>query len=320
MSSLYSLKPMIVALAALSALSLTSCSNSAPKADHELATFALKTLSDDVMQGRKVGTDGAARARAFIVKIATPMNRGVEPDIIPYTQEVSRRGETRIISGKNIIIPIAGRVSGGPVLDITAHYDHVGVRDGEIYNGADDNASGVGALLAILKSFSEHPPEHDVNIIWLDGEESGLSGAYAYVSTIDDRPRLNMNLDMISQNEAGEIYMAGSHHTPALKPLIETAAKGTNLSVKFGHDRPEDGPNDWTLQSDHGAFHTRGISFVYFGVEDHEHYHQPTDTFESIPLSTYRGAVQLSVNTAHILDEQLDDIARAPNSLGETSP
>ena len=54
------------------------------------------------------------------------------------------------------------------------------------------------------------------------------------------------------------------------------------LNLKLGHDSPDLGKDDWTGQSDHGAFHNKGIPFLYFGVEDHEHYHKPTDTFENV--------------------------------------
>lgn len=285
----------------------------APKADIKLATEAMRVLSADDMQGRRAGTDGNAMARAYISQQAAALNGGVAPAEQSFVRSVKRRnGETFDAVGTNLIVTLPGQTPDGPILEITAHYDHLGVENAEIYNGADDNASGVGGLLAILKSFQKAPPEHEVRIIWLDTEEMGLTGAYEYVDTLTDgRARVNMNLDMIAQNEAGTIYMAGAHHTPALKPLVELAAETVDIDVRFGHDRPEDGSDDWTTQSDHGAFHKVGIPFVYFGVEDHPHYHRPTDTFETIPLNSYHAAVQLAVNTAHVLDDNLDAIAVA---------
>ena len=299
-------------IALSAALLLAACNPvGAPKADTDLAIDAVKTLSDDVMQGRGVGSEGGKRAVKYLDGVITAIDR--KPERQPFTTTIDYGdGKPFDISGVNLISRVAGRTPGeGPELVVTAHFDHLGVRDGELYNGADDNASGSGALLSILKSFRESRPEHDVMIVWLDGEERRLSGARALVPTLDDgRARVNLNLDMISQNPDGVIYMAGSHHVPAFKPLVERAAKRTGLDVRFGHDRPEDGNNDWTLQSDHGVFHEAGIPFVYYGVEDHEHYHKPTDDFATIPLDTYRGAVQLSVNTAHALDDALDDFAK----------
>ena len=293
------------------ALALAACQAATPPADTDLAIGAMKTLSDDAMQGRGVGEPGGKRAMRYLATQIAALHEA--PERQPFTATIEYPDTAPFdISGTNLLARVAGRTPGeGPELVITAHYDHLGVRDGELYNGADDNASGAAALLSIYKSLLEDRPEHDVLIVWLDGEERRLSGARHLVTTLDDgRPRVNLNLDMISQNEDGEIYMAGAHHTPALRPLVERAAKGTGLDVRFGHDRPEDGAGDWTLQSDHGVFHEAGVPFVYFGVEDHAHYHKPSDDFDTIPLDTYRGAVRLAVNTAHRLDAALDDIAR----------
>lgn len=294
----------------------------APKADVNLATEVMRVLSADDMQGRRAGTEGNTKARLYIAEQAAKLNGGIAPMEHSFVRSMTRRnGETFDAGGTNLILTIPGENPSGAILEITAHFDHLGIQGDEVFNGADDNASGVGALLAILKSFKAEPPEHEVRLIWLDTEERGLAGAYEYVGTqIDARPRLNLNLDMIAQNESGTIYAAGSHHTPALKPLIEQAAETVDIEVRFGNDRPEDGANDWTMQSDHGAFHAVGIPFVYFGVEDHPHYHQTTDEFETIPLSTYHAVVQLTVNTAHALDDNLDAIAKARVAPAITEP
>lgn len=286
--------------------------SSAPTADTELAINAMRALSADDMAGRAGMTDGNVRARNYIISAITDLTDGTSPELHNYSYELTRGGNSRTIEGTNIILPIAGKSDGGPVLEITAHFDHLGTTDaGEIYNGADDNASGVGALLSILESFQDNPTEHDTNLIWLDTEELGLGGARRYVAErLDDRPRLNLNLDMIGQNKDGEIFGSGTYHYPALASIVEQAAKGTGLIVRLGHDRPEDGPGDWTNQSDHAAFHAVGIPFLYFGVEDHPHYHQPSDTFDTIPLETYRKTVQLAVNAAHLLDDNLDALAQ----------
>jgi len=294
----------------------------APKADVAMATDAMRILSADDMQGRRAGTEGNTKARLYISAQAAKLNDGDAPTEQSFSWITTRRnGETRTVDGTNLILTIPGKSEEGPILEITAHFDHLGVKDDEVFNGADDNASGVGALLAILKSFRAAPPEHEVRIIWLDAEEMGLTGARHYIENQrNNRARVNLNLDMIAQNEGGTIYMAGSHHTPALKPLVQAAAETVDIDVRFGHDRPEDGVNDWTLQSDHGPFHRAGIPFVYFGVEDHPHYHQTTNEFETIPLARYHAAVQLAVNTAHILDDNLDAIAKPRKTIDITEP
>lgn len=297
------------------ALTLAACSGPAtPTVDTDLAIEVMQTLSSDTMEGRGVMTDGIVAARAYIIEQATALNNGVAPTEQRFARSVLRRdGTSRDVEGINLIVTLPGPSNDGPILEITAHYDHLGMTEtGEIYNGADDNASGVGALLAILKSFQDVSPDHEVRLIWLDAEEVGLTGAREYVAaTMDDRPRLNLNLDMIAQNEDGEIYASGTYHTPELKPVVKKIANSVDLTVRFGHDAPEDGPNDWTNLSDHAAFHEVGLPFIYLGVEDHPHYHKTTDTFATIPLDTYRQTVTLSVRLAHYLDDRLGTLAKA---------
>lgn len=279
----------------------------------------MKTLSADDMGGRQTGSDGAAKAQAFlraeIAKIDVfdsayensfmtkpRKNReGVVPPDAPIYEAINIHG----------LIDVDDE-DKGPLLIITAHYDHLGTRGDKIYNGADDNASGSAALFSIAQSFAKTPPKHDVLFIWFDAEEMGLQGARHYVlnKSYGDRAVFNLNLDMISQSQKDEIYASGTYHTPALKPLINKAAKGSEIKVLFGHDRPEDGANDWTLQSDHGPFHLAGLPFLYFGVEDHPHYHRDTDEFENIPLEFYKKSLGLIVNTAHAIDDNLHSLAK----------
>ncbi|MEM9599811.1 MAG: M28 family peptidase, partial [Pseudomonadota bacterium] len=168
-----------------------------PIADTEIAIQALRELSADSYEGRAAMTPGNAAAQAWISSQVAEMNGGIHPREHDFTRTVMRRiQQPEDVSGTNLITTLPGRSPNGPILEVTAHYDHIGMTEnGAIFNGADDNASGVGALFAILKSFLEQPPEHEVRIIWLDAEEGGLNGAREYVRTeIDDRPRLNLNL------------------------------------------------------------------------------------------------------------------------------
>jgi len=302
------------------ALLLAGCKASpklpdAPQVDLTQTLRIFETLSADDMQGRLPETEGHEKARSFLTE--EMLESGFFDTIgeKPFTAvQRNRDGETvREFTGRNLIAVIDMDPNDTkPVLVVTAHYDHIGVRNGEIYNGADDNASGSAALFAIAQSFRSAPPDHDIIFAWLDVEESGLQGAYALVA--DDmfkgRPAVNLNLDMISQNES-EIYLSGTYHYPKLGELLKHTASGTGINVKYGHDRPEDGGQDWTLASDHAAFHTVGIPFVYFGVEDHDHYHKPTDDFEIVPLDFYKGSVQTIVNAAHIIEDNLPDLAKA---------
>ncbi len=300
----------------LAALLIAGCKANidAPKAEMERTMRVFETLSADDMQGRSPETEGHEKARAFLIgeMLESGLFDNVGESAFVAVQK-NRDGEAiREFTGRNLIAVIdVDPDDKNPVLVVTAHYDHLGVRNDKIYNGADDNASGSAALFAIAQSFRDAPTKHDIVFAWLDVEEAGLQGAYALVA--DDmfagRPAFNLNLDMISRNDS-EIYLSGTYHYPKLGKLLKSAAKGTGIVVKYGHDRPEDGEQDWTLASDHGAFHEAGIPFAYFGVEDHAHYHKHTDDFETVPLDFYKGAVQTIVNAAHIIEDNLQDLAR----------
>ena len=196
---------------------------------------------------------------------------------------------------------------------ITAHYDHVGVgrpnTEGDsIYNGADDNASGTAALIELAKYFKENRPEHSIMFAALDGEEMGLQGAKALVKDFPfpmEQIVLNINMDMISRNEKGELYASGTYYNPILKSILETAAAGSTPKLLFGHDEPNTGRDNWTKSSDHGAFFDVQVPHIYFGVEDHPDYHKPSDSFENIDQQFYINAVNLILKCTLALDAEL---------------
>jgi Zn-dependent M28 family amino/carboxypeptidase len=75
------------------------------------------------------------------------------------------------------------------------------------------------------------------------------------------------------------------------------------LNLLFGHDNPEGELDDWTFASDHGPFHQQGVPFIYFGVNDHEHYHRYTDDFETIPQDFYKASAALILNAIIAFDQ-----------------
>ena len=290
------------------------------EAGGEQAYVDVCVLSHDVMNGRLVGTPGNALARAYIIDRfeqigAAPFGEGYEH---PFTFE--RRIDFRdpdspreTLEGVNLIARIPGS-DPSQVMVVTAHFDHIGPgEDGAIFNGADDNASGVAALLAVAEHFTANPPAHDVLLVAFDAEEGGLNGARHFV---DNPPAglgeiaLNFNLDMLGYSPDGDIWAAGTYHTPGLLPIVEAAAADASVALKAGYDRPDGDPrNDWTLLSDHGPFHVAGLAFLYLGVEDHEHYHQTSDEFETIDPQFYAAVVALVKDLAERLDSQLSEIA-----------
>ena len=256
----------------------------------------VETLSAPAMEGRRTGTPGNQRARAFIVERFRTL--GVKPIGQGYEQAFS--------SGDAGAANVAGMVRGTARPDafllVTAHYDHLGVRNGATYPGADDNASGVAVMLQAAAYVARNPLRQSVVFVAFDSEEQGLRGAKYFVEhpLVDLKQiRLMLNLDMVSRNDASTIYASGTSFHPELKDLITRAAAGRQLKVLFGHDRPskEKGAEDWTNQSDHGPFHAAGVRTLYYGVEDHADYHKPTDTADKIPRGFFAEVAELVLQT-----------------------
>ena len=274
------------------------------------ALLDVQTLASEEMAGRATDTKGNALARDYI--IARLRQQGIGACGNDYVQEFefqTRQGMKR--TGRNILACRAGNLvdhASAKMMVISAHYDHLGERGGKIYYGADDNASGVAAVLAIATAMQANPPQHDVMFVLFDAEELGLSGSQAFAAkpAVDmQRVGINMNFDMVARGDKGELYASGAYHTPALKDLLAPLDGNQGVKLRFGHDRPEQGTDDWTKQSDHLAFFQAGVPYIYFGVEDHADYHQPGDTADKINPQFYLGSVDLLTKASYLLDQAL---------------
>jgi hypothetical protein len=268
----------------------------------------VRVLAGDAMEGRGAGTRGGAMARAYIVHRFGEI--GVKPLWSSYEQPFDLPADAQGKPGKgaNVVGVVRGRSHPERFIVVTAHYDHLGIRNGQIYNGADDNASGVAAMLQLAAHFSREQPENSMIFAALDAEEIGLVGARALVRQFQSERRdiaLDFNLDMVSHNDRGELYAAGVFRTPALRPLLEQVARRAPVKLLLGHDRPEQGHDDWTNQSDQYAFHKAGIPWVYFGVEDHKDYHKPSDKFDSITPTFFVHAAETLLDALQVLDRNL---------------
>lgn len=275
----------------------------------------LHILAADSMEGRRAGTPGAARARRWLIGELRAM--GVEPlgTSFEHPFVIRTRNASPDTNGVNVVARIKGTAGNGPALVLSAHYDHLGIRNGEIFNGADDDASGCVTLLMIAERLMRERPTHDVILAFFDAEESGLQGARAFVAnpplplgTIG----MNLNLDMVSRQDAGALWVAGTAHYPLLKPLAEAAASGARVTIRFGHDTKDLKPgDDWTNSSDHGAFHARGIPFLYLGVEDHPDYHKAGDEAHKVDPAFFRGTMEYAYALLRRVDAALPEIAKA---------
>jgi len=272
----------------------------------------VRVLSDDAMEGRRAGTPGGTRARAYVVRRFS--EAGLKPFVgASYEQAVELGGSGKELRGGNVVGYVRGAKHPERFVVVTAHYDHLGVRGGQVYNGADDNASGVAALLAMAAHFSRRQPDNSLVFAALDNEEGGGAGARTLVKSLLEAKRsvsLNVNLDMVSHSERGELYASGTYHHPSLKPLVERVAARARVKLLLGHDRPEPRGEDWTMQSDHQAFHREKIPFVYFGVEDHKDYHRPSDDFATITREFFVRATETILDAVETFDENLPAIEK----------
>ncbi|SEL04905.1 M20/M25/M40 family metallo-hydrolase [Parapedobacter koreensis] len=268
----------------------------AQKIDREYLLNDIKTLSSSAFSGRKPGTKGHQKALAYLTERFHMLQLKSFQHGYLDTFEIKDG-----LTGHNIIGYIPGKREGAIV--ISGHYDHLGERNGQIYYGADDNASGASALLALAAYFSQRQPNHTLIFAAFDAEEMGLRGARAFVKKPPiplDKIILHINMDMVSRNDNNELYACGTYHYPFLLPFIKGG--DSVVTVKTGHDQPGSGHDDWTRQSDHAAFHEAGIPFIYFGVEDHPDYHTPRDTYERIQPDFFYHAVLAILATVENID------------------
>lgn len=277
---------------------------------------ALETLSSDAMEGRAAGTAGGARARAFLLEQFRAS--GLQPvggtfeHAFPLPPAASAT-ETRK-SGVNVIGLIPGTRAPARFIVLSAHYDHVGRRNGQIFNGANDNASGAAALAVIAAYFVGHPLEQSLLVAAFDAEEAGLLGSRAFVANAPvsrDALLVNVNADMIGRDVSETLYVAGARRFPFLAPPIAQAVAASRVRMVMGHDDPAGAGDDWTRDSDQYAFIEAGIPALYVGVEDYQYIHKPNDDVDTMMPAFYVRSVEALIHLVRALDRAAADIAAA---------
>ena len=186
---------------------------------------------------------------------------------------------------------------GHEVIVVSAHFDHVGTRGADIYNGADDNASGTTGLLGIAQALAAYGPmRRSVLLLWLSGEEKGLWGSSAWTQA----PYLpagcvlvaDLNLDMIGRTAPDELYVTPTPEHEAYNSLARAAYELAALEG-FSELRSQD--QDWA-RSDHFLFDRHlAVPVVFLSAGDHADYHKPTDTAEKIDYGKMARVTRLVV-------------------------
>ncbi len=262
----------------------------------------VKSLSSQAFEGRRTGTKGAVKARKYIINQfhalqVKPLGKSFEE---PFFFVKKKNYE-----GVNVLGLVEGTKFPKKYIVISAHYDHEGIKNGKIYHGADDNASGLSALFAFAEYFKKNPPQHSVILAAFDSEELGLQGSKYFVKNTKipyEDLLINLNMDMISRSDKNELYVAGTSENKKLKYLMSNFNYSCNIKLLTGHDG-YDGLDNWTYASDHANFHKQGVPFLYFGVEDHKDYHEPSDTFENIHPEFYVEAVKTIIEVFKKVDQ-----------------
>ena len=178
----------------------------------------------------------------------------------------------------NIASFIEGQTKSDEHIIFLAHYDHLGVvGQGNIFTGANDNASGVGVLLSLMEYYSKHKPEQSLLFLFLDGEEANLLGAKDYVAHPFlplDKIKFVVNLDMVGDDGTNLICEVGGNGGEAGLELFKkiNAEKGYFTSID---------PEPFTDNSDHYYFGIAGVPCMYFTIEGskYQYYHTPQDTY-----------------------------------------
>ena len=289
--------------------------------DTERMLLDLQILASDRFQGRATDTPGGALAEQLVgarfseVGLSHFGDRFEQPFSFVHRsiRALWRRNRpfTKTYSdARNVVGYVTGTVSPDSFIVVSAHFDHLGVIGGEVYHGADDNASGTAALLAIAAWVHSHPLRHSVVFAAFDAEELGLRGSQAFVSALPfprERLLLDINVDMIGRSDDGRLFVSGVRYTPGLQPIVERAALASRVPVHSGHDRPMWMTGliaDWTGASDHSSFHDLGVPFLYFGVEDHADVHEPTDTADRIDASFFAASADTVLSALLAADTQ----------------
>lgn len=263
----------------------------------------LKTMSSDAFEGRKTGTPGGIKTEKYIVNQFDSL--GVLPLGKAYGQSFVFVEQDKDYKATNVLGWIKGTEKPENYIVISAHYDHEGILDGTIYNGADDNASGVSALFSFAEYFKNNPPKHSVILAAFDAEEFGLLGSKYFVGNSIvplHKIKLNLNMDMISRSDENELFAVGTRYHEHLKQLILNIKTDGDIKLVAGHDGADHKEN-WTYSSDHASFHQKNIPFLYFGVTDHKDYHEPTDDFENIQPQFYIEAVKTIIAVFKNIDK-----------------
>ncbi|MCH8903848.1 MAG: M28 family peptidase [Bacteroidetes bacterium] len=286
--------------------SLRLIDESTASTDDKIPNIFISTrMRDEILlsNGKKI--------RRLIKKI----DRKGKPRHLTITTDISIevRKEISNIITENVLGYIEGTDLKSELIVVTAHYDHLGIKGDDIYNGADDDGSGTVTLLEIAEAFTKakemgFSPRRSVLIMAMTGEEKGLIGSSYYTDNpifALDNTIANLNVDMIGRtdtfhrNNSKYVYVIGSDRiSEDLHQINETSNRAfTQLELDYRYNDPDD-PNRFYYRSDHYNFAQKGVPVIFYFTGVHEDYHKPTDTVEKIEFDKLETIARLIFHTA----------------------
>lgn len=217
------------------------------------------------------------------------------------------------ISAENVMAYIEGSDLKDEVIVLSAHYDHLGIHDGKVYNGADDDGSGTVAIMQLAKAFTEAKksgkgPRRSLLFLNVSGEEKGLLGSeyYAENPVFDlSKTVCDLNIDMIGRldddhkNNPNYIYLIGADKlSKDLHNISENCNKTySKLELDYRYN-DENEPNRYYYRSDHYNFAKNGVPVIFYFNGVHADYHQETDEVSKIDFNKMEKITRLVFFTA----------------------
>ena len=282
-------------------------------------------LSSDILEGRKTGEKRQKLAVNYLTAYYEHLGLSAPNDYPDYIQMIPQEFFNNRSNGPspNILAYIEGSEFPNEVVIISAHYDHLGMKGDEVYNGADDNASGSSAVMELAQSFQMakkqgNGPKRSILFIHFTGEEIGLFGSKFYIENPVfslDSTIVDLNIDMVGRiddNYKGKkdyVYLIGTNRlSEDLHELSENINKKyTNLKLDYTYNIGDD-PNNYYERSDHYNFAKNNIPVIFYFNGSHEDYHRITDTADKINFDILALRTRLVFYTAWELanrDERL---------------
>jgi hypothetical protein len=276
-------------------------------AKKEAARPVLQTFLIDRSMAERIMKQGHMSWKKAVRKARRP---GM---VIASRLQVKYAPRVENLTGENILGYVEGTDRKNELVVVTAHYDHIGKDDKEVYNGADDDGSGTVAVLEMAQAFAQaqaegHGPRRSMLFMPVSGEEKGLLGSEWYsdhpVFPLDSTIT-NLNIDMIGRTDSAHatsepyVYIIGSDRLSTELDAINTRANATYTQLMLDQTfNDENDPNRFYYRSDHYNFAKHGVPVIFYFNGVHEDYHQPGDEVQKIRFDLLAQRARLVFHTA----------------------